>query len=156
MTEQWRDVPGYPGYRVSDLGRVHGPRKLLKCNPNNTGYRMAGLSAGYLKAVHLIVLEAFAGPRPAGAVARHLNGDKQDNRLENLVWGTAKENADDMVRHGTANIKATKLTPDDVHAIRRDYRPYSRTHGSTALGKRYGVHSGTITNIINGTSWGHV
>ena len=33
-----------------------------------------------------LVLTAFIGPKPPGAVARHLNGDKTDNRLENLSW----------------------------------------------------------------------
>ena len=40
------------------------------------------------------------GPRPNYlAVARHLNDEKTDNRLENVAWGTRKENAADMRRN---------------------------------------------------------
>lgn len=53
------------------------------------------------KYLHHIVLEAFVGPRPPGMQCRHLNGNSLDNRLENLQWGTAREDNYDRVRHGT-------------------------------------------------------
>ena len=49
--------------------------------------------------VHRLVLETFVGPRPDGMEARHLNGDCQDNRVENLIWGTPLENGADKIRH---------------------------------------------------------
>ena len=48
------------------------------------------------------MLMAFVGPRPStNHVTRHLNGDYQDNRLDNLAWGTPKENSSDKLQHGT-------------------------------------------------------
>jgi hypothetical protein len=51
--------------------------------------------------VHRLVLEAFVGPMPPGAVSRHLNGDPTDNRIENLAYGSQSENQLDAIRHGT-------------------------------------------------------
>lgn len=51
--------------------------------------------------VHLLILEAFQGPRPEGTVTRHLDGDKTNNRLSNLRRGTPAENSQDAMRHGT-------------------------------------------------------
>lgn len=51
--------------------------------------------------VHHAVLAAFVGPKPDGALRRHLNGDPRDNRLVNLAYGTHSENVYDKVRHGT-------------------------------------------------------
>lgn len=51
--------------------------------------------------VHILVLEAFAGPRPLGAEACHRNGNPSDNRLENLYWGSHADNMKDMTQHGT-------------------------------------------------------
>ena len=50
-------------------------------------------------ALHRVILETFVGPAPEGAVARHLNDVRTDNRLENLAWGTQQENVDDMLRN---------------------------------------------------------
>lgn len=49
--------------------------------------------------VHRLVLRAFVGACPPGQVCRHLNGDKKDNRLSNLAWGTLLENRQDRTRH---------------------------------------------------------
>lgn len=50
--------------------------------------------------VHLLVLETFVGPRPHGMFGCHNDGDKDNNRLENLRWDTASNNSYDTVRHG--------------------------------------------------------
>jgi hypothetical protein len=64
--------------------------------------------------VHRLVAWAFLGPRPEGMQIRHLDGNKMNNFIENLVYGSAKDNSQDKVAHGTSNkgeknIKA-KLT----------------------------------------------
>lgn len=108
--EQWHPVLGYEGkYEVSDHGRVRslpgGKRqgKILTPIKQHHGHVMVSLYDGFLKQkfIHELVLESFDQPRPEGLFCRHLNGDPTDNRVENLKWGTALENARDMVRHGT-------------------------------------------------------
>lgn len=105
--EEWRDIPGWPGYLVSDQGRVS---RLLsgKSRPPGSRYRYPTFSlrrerGGAQRAVHLhtLVLTAFIGPRPEGLEGRHLNGDQTDNRLANLAWGTRSENQQDRVAHGS-------------------------------------------------------
>ena len=54
---------------------------------------------------HVWVLEAFVGPRPKGAVARHLNDDPVDNRLENLSWGSRTENMEDAYRNDRRKLR---------------------------------------------------
>ena len=73
----------------------------------------------HTRLVHRLVLEAFVGPRPEGMVARHLNGDPGDNRLENLAWGTQSENNYDKVRHGTHH-NANKTHCPSGHEYRGD------------------------------------
>jgi hypothetical protein len=50
--------------------------------------------------IHQLVLLAFVGPKPPGMQTRHLDGDKTNNRLTNLVYGTPSENQRDNVRLG--------------------------------------------------------
>lgn len=109
MFEQWKPVPGYEGlYLVSSLGhfRRHGAEKLLAVtiSPHN-GYGYVRLSkAGKARnyRAHRLVLRAFVGDHAAGQEARHLNGTRSDNKLENLRWVTKIENKADQEHHGTS------------------------------------------------------
>lgn len=101
--ETWAPVPGGWAYEVSSAGRV----RRVNCDPKKPtvgaqGYDVVSLSRGgksYARTVHRLVLEAFRGERPRGQEARHLNGNRADNRLSNLAWGTPKENAADRITH---------------------------------------------------------
>ena len=113
MTEEWRSVPGYPGYSVSDLGRVRswlsGGRILDPQYQQPLGGYVgvklwrrndAGERVCQRMNVHSIVMLAFVGPRPDDLHVRHLDGNPVNNRLENLAYGTPRENALDTIRHG--------------------------------------------------------
>ncbi|SDN35029.1 NUMOD4 motif-containing protein [Geodermatophilus siccatus] len=110
MREQWKPVRGVPAYNVSNLGRVRSRRRsrepvvLAGWISDTNGYRHVWLctDAGKTcRTVHTLVCEAFHGPRPRGHEARHLDGDSQNNRADNLRWGTPSQNRLDSVRHGT-------------------------------------------------------
>lgn len=144
--EKWLPVAEFAGiYEVSDMGRVRsltrivgvgsgrgGRRRefgqLISPKPDKDGYRQVELSregAKKTRKVHHLVLIAFAGPRPDGLIARHLNGDPSDNRIENLSWGTHSENAADTLAHGThrqANqthcIHGHEFTPENTYRFR--------------------------------------
>lgn len=102
-TERWLPIPGFDGYDVSDQGRIRswkrspGPR-IMKQTTVSDGY-LAVRCNGTLRRVHLYVLAAFVGPLPEGQETRHLNGVRDDNRLDNLRYGTKMENGEDRRLH---------------------------------------------------------
>lgn len=110
MTE-WRTIPSFLGYSVSDDGQVRGRRGLLTQHIDACHYFRLGLYRDGKRIncrVHVLVAEAFLGPRPDGAVVRHVDGDHRHNTIGNLVWGTPSENVRDSVEHGTQrNIRKT-------------------------------------------------
>lgn len=161
-----RAIPDWPGYMVSEDGRVfsnkhRGIWKEVGCNkPNPSGYWMVTLrdQGRYrLELVHRLVMRAFVGESPDGLVVRHINGNPGDNRLQNLAYGTPKENADDKWTHGTQRHGEShwlsKFTDKDILEI-RSLKASGVT--GTVLAKRYRTSSGAITKIIKGQIWSHL
>lgn len=124
MTEQWATIPGYEGfYEVSSIGRVRSVQRIVSAmrngqvvewhlksriiKPRKTSgdncHLLVTLSKNAVHhhvQVHRLVLEAFVGPCPQGMTCLHYNDVADDNRLENLRWGTYSDNMYDCVRNG--------------------------------------------------------
>ena len=112
--EQWLPVPGYEGkYEASSLGRIRsldhyvnaggGRQRIAKgrvLKPFPANYYKVSLSGRRKCNVHTLVALAFLGPRPEGMEVCHNNGDRFDNRIENLRYDTHAENQLDVRRHG--------------------------------------------------------
>jgi hypothetical protein len=169
--EKWLPIDGN-FYEVSDHCRVRSWK-----NGNRTGHRRlvprllrpAIGTHGYLlviicldgkksaMTVHRLVAAAFIGPRPPGMQIRHLNGDKLDNRPQNLAYGTPKQNQADMILHGRSlrgeRGACVKLTAGGVCSIRQFI-----ADGWTQwfIGKLFGVSGATISAIARGKIWAHL
>ncbi|CAM4134449.1 NUMOD4 motif-containing HNH endonuclease [Kerstersia similis] len=163
MIEEWRPIDLFPGYLVSNMGRVRsGSGRIKSADSDRKGYLRVKLwSHGRPKnlKVHRLVHAAFNGQIPDGMVVRHCNGINTDNRAENLVVGTYAENESDKNRHGTAlkgeRHPMSRLTEDDVLAIRSRYVKGCPRNGTTGLARDFGVTAKTIWNIVSRRYWSH-
>lgn len=150
--------------------RLHRvPKKILKLQPHGRyGHLVVKLyktGKGPKEAkeygVGPLVLTAFVGPCPEGIQCRHLDGNPQNNHLDNLRWGTQQENMDDRERHGrhhrgSKSVKA-KLTEEDIPNIRKLLKKYQGVWGGMSkIARKYGVHAATIRDIRDGLTWAHV
>lgn len=159
---QIKPVPQYPKYQASEDGRIKGPSgKWIRPFPNKGGYLRfnVSLSNGKLTqtSVHIAVCSAFHGPRPDERFAAHRDGDKLNNRADNLYWATYEENERDKREHGSALLgerhHQAKLTESDVRSIR--LRLASGEAGR-ALGEEYGVTETTISHVKHRKTWSHI
>ena len=112
----------FEGYEVSNLGRVRSykykygqvkpgmkrpmlsePYEIFGRKEKNKGYMLLNLSdinkKRYNIRIHTVVMQTFVGFPDEGMVICHKNDIKTDNRLENLYYGTSKDNADDRRRN---------------------------------------------------------
>ena len=173
MLEEWRPVSEYEGlYEVSSEGRIRSTKRTtIRANGRPLPIKERILSpapaggGGYLAVnvcfgtgrktvpVHKIVLGAFSGPRPDGFEAMHMNGDRTDNRIKNLSWGTRGENQEMKVEHGTTGIgkRFKNLGEEKVLAIRKLYDKTEATQKD--LASLFGVCEHTIGRLINRKSW---
>jgi hypothetical protein len=90
--EVWVGIENFPAFQVSNYGRVYDIDNDRLVYLNITYRRELAVAlqdeGGQLhsKDVHLLVLEAFVGPRPNNHVHSHMNGVPSDNTKENLQW----------------------------------------------------------------------
>lgn len=156
MNEEWRPVDGFDRYEVSSTGRVRHARsgriRTLTLT-RGRGYPVVHLRNGGADAqpigcyVHHLVARAFIGPRPHGYDINHRDGDKRNNRLENLEYCTRVENN----RHARAtglHHQWRKLEAGDVLRIKeladQGNIPQWR------IGAMFGITQGAVSNIKRG------
>lgn len=106
--EIWKDIPNFEGlYQASNLGRIKSVKRyyiqfngygfykhsykerILSQQKNKNGYMIINLSKNckkYTKLVHRLVAQAFLENKMNYEEINHINGNKQDNRVDNLEW----------------------------------------------------------------------
>ena len=130
---------------------------VLALGKNADGYPRIFLKGRGDCKVHRLVLESFAGPCPVGKQACHRNGVRDDNRIENLRWGTKRENENDKITHGTKLLGSrTNGAILDEAKVAEIKRCLSRGERRSSLAKRYDVSHFTISDIARGIRWTHV
>lgn len=108
MKEVWKDITGYEGlYQISNLGRVKSfwntKEKILMNLKDNFGYLKVCLCKDGKKKqfkVHKLVAEAYIPNIENKKEVNHINGNKADNRAENLEWCTRSENMKHAYKNG--------------------------------------------------------
>ena len=171
-----KPVVGWEGlYEVSDTGRVFSLLRQTAKGDFHPEIEMhpSVTWAGYLSVclydnprikryfVHTLVLTAFIGPKPFAPgikyQTRHLDGNKKNNHLCNLKWGTAKENCDDRFKHGThrcgEDSPLHKITTRQVLQMRN-----LRAHGTKLkdLASRFNICIPHVCDIVNNKKWKQV
>lgn len=174
MTELWLPIPGFEDFfEASNLGNIRTVGRLVpftskkggrflrwkRVRPvrfqlNNNGYLIAHLTGDKIRwtdTVHAFVALTFIGPVPKGKEICHENGNRTDNRADNLRYDTRSNNRKDMIAHGTVYAAATgaKLTQEEVLDIRAAEGAFSAEY----LASRLGVQAKHIQRIWDRKLW---
>jgi hypothetical protein len=166
------DFLGCPGFRIGDDGipwtqwrfpvSSRRPQVLVRKWKrmhlrNARGYRTCLLKdeEGSRKSifVHDLVLLAFAGPRLEGMECRHFpDRTRSNNCLENLAWGTHKQNMEDMVLHGSTIVAPEERRKRSERMKGKNLTEATRKKISTALRGRQlsETHKENIRNTLKG------
>ena len=138
--EGWYEVSDSGCVRRIAPGRSTYAGKTVIGYLDKKGYRRTTLTAPGIKrfvAFHTLVAESFLSEtkKPGDRLVRHLDGDKSNNTVSNLAWGTDFENAADEVRLGRSKLKSSP-NRDKTHCPRgHEYTESNTRHDD--LGRRY-------------------
>jgi len=162
--EIWKTCVQNPNYAVSDLGRVkriaegHANTyigKILKPLPSRGSYlQVCFWPKQKMHKIHKLVLTNFGKPKPKNMGCNHKNGNKQDNRLENLEWMTQQKNLEHAFRTGLVDKPLIKLKPRDVRAIRGLLKEGKLSQDRIAY--RFNVSQATIYRVKFGICHSHI
>ncbi|WP_165358813.1 HNH endonuclease [Spirosoma sordidisoli] len=174
--EQRRLCPSFPGYSVTESGRLFTHRRKTGGAAKKLGVPTVVVDFSYEKelkrpyvdpkhpyvnypicvngkqraiGIHRLLADAFFGPRQNGQVVRHLDDNPQNNHLSNLKYGTNKENAQDAIRNNKRKCN------EDHHMSKlsnQDVREIRRLRHQKVtvpeLKKMFGVCTATIEGVI--------
>jgi hypothetical protein len=163
--EIYKKIIGYENYYISNMSNVinakNNKTKLLKIYIPKDGYSSIVLYKNNNRKmfnIHRLVALAFI-PNPQNKpCVNHINGIKNDNRIENLEWCSYSENeihSKNILNKKYNGVKGVKnhnnkLKERDVFEIRKS------NLSQRTLAKKYNVCKSTIKKILDRKSWNHI
>lgn len=163
--EIWKPINDYPGYEVSNYGRVRSYKrrgsghktlnptpKVMNPGTDLYGYKIVRLcnntKRGKMFSIHRLVGIHFIENPHNLPIIRHMDNNPSNNHHTNLKWGTHKDNMEDMVRSGRQgdnsrhyNITWCLVSPEG-HPV--------ATQNLTLFCKTYGLDQGGLHKVVRG------
>lgn len=142
----YKKIKDFPNYWVNSKGVVYNKakRRILTPVRGQDGYQRVSFSGGgkiKAKRIHRLIAEYFI-PNPNNLpLVRHLNDNKDDNRIENLAWGTSKQNSEDRFKNG--NWPKGKVTASVAKEV------YQSKLSEKELCEKFNLKRDDIRNIKN-------
>lgn len=162
VTEEIKRVRGWPGYTISNKGKLYKDGIRVKTFRHKNYerckiYKIEGdIKIRKNVKIHRLVAEAFL-PNPNNLpIVMHLDDDTYHNKSTNLKWGTQKENVHDAISKGRLKLDGknnpsyglvgeknpnSKLTDKQVTKI------INSTESDEYLANKYFVSKGHISNL---------
>lgn len=169
ICEIWKPVPGFEGlYEVSNLGRL----KSYKQDPRGKILNLTNAKGDYLRvvlqgigkqrkstSVHRLVAEAFIPNESGLPEVNHKDGNRQNNKAENLEWCTTAENIRHAINMHPIQLAAmhrynTEIRPHPIIQLTKDGKIVNRFRNGADASRETGICHRNILQAAHGTDNG--
>lgn len=164
-----RHIPGYPRYSLTTDGQLYFDGELADVFIGLDGYRQAWIYRGkkrlrHPRKIYQLMARTYLSPKPGeGYVIRHLDGNCHNDSMNNLCWGTHKENMQDLKKHNASRSPVTNELKSEIQNRILNSRPYAsanqRVEVLRNLASTFNVSYLTINSIdraLKGSNHGSV
>lgn len=156
--ENWKDIPGFVGYQVSNFGRIisfkqNAAGRLLKPSQDKDGYLIVGLFDGnktHMKRVHRLVAQLFIANPFNYPMVNHKDENKLNNCVDNLEWCNNQYN----INYGNHNTNVSNTLSRPIRCVETGIIYNSGKEAAKSLG----VSPGSIArarDVISHTCKGY-
>lgn len=110
----------------------------------------------YKSLIHRLVLITFKRKPKPYEQTRHLDGNKLNNHISNLEWGTELENYEDKLKHGTQCVSGYDYNYliNQAKEIRELYK--TGKYNQSELAKKFNTSQGRISKIVNHKTYANI
>lgn len=157
FTEEWKVIENSKNYYVSNMGNIKyeidGDIKNIKPKLSN-GYLRVNIPNSGTRWIHrLVALHFVEGNNSERNVVNHKDGNKLNNRFDNLEWVTALENSKKAGENGQLSYDRSKAYKGKILAIKSDnnneIEELMILPNQRAFSKYTGIHTGSISRAIS-------
>ena len=161
VKELWKPLLEYKGIEISSIGRIRKAankrrkeRILTEFPKDRDGYCRCSVQkidgTWTSQPVHRLVAKAFIPNVENKQAVNHIDGNRQNNKVENLEWVTPKENVIHSFRFGARKVckqvpKRTVLTDFQISQIDRLREFYTVNQ----IAKLFNIEYQSLKNIIH-------
>lgn len=172
--EQWKEIQGFENeYLISNYGRIKSKTRVYHCGTNHSvqktieehilhvffrkdkyvGVTLKKNGKSFSREIHRLVAEAFIPNQEKKEQINHKDGDKHNNKVDNLEWITRSENAlHSYFKLGNIKYKRN-FSEQEIKEIKG---LYLQGQSKNQLAKQYFCSRTTIKRIIENKSYQHV
>lgn len=164
LKKEWKEIKGYEGkYIISNYGEIISlprykqnknklqyvkPRKICKYVNKNNGYVYVQLwNNSHYKNIrlHRLVAENFIKNKENKNQINHIDGDKENNRIDNLEWCTCKEN----IKHAYKTGLISNKNKIKINQLDKEYNFIKQYSSLSEASSITGVSIGNISQCVN-------